>query len=124
MSNETFGILYQNWNDDQHTLYLAKKAWADAIIFSATVVYTQYAVSEWIWYGNGKPKRPPHHAPVYLISGIIFLILTSILMTYMLNIYDNLPLGYRIATPIVVLASIPLNLLFCFVWTKRFEEQT
>ena len=37
-----------------------------------------------------------------------------------LGVYNPLPLGHYIAAPIVVLAGVPLNLLFYWVWTIVF----
>jgi len=112
-------LLYNNWNDDQQTMYGVKVDLANATIVAFTTALTQYAVSQWIWF-SGKTKRPPHRAPVYLVSGITFWILWSILLNDNLGVYDPLPLGYYIAAPIVMMAGVPLNLLFCWVWIIVF----
>ena len=121
MDNETetpWGLFYPNWNDHQRLMYTAKVGFANATLVAFVVVLTQYSVSQWIWF-SGKTKRPPHRSPVYLVSGIIFLIMWSILVNNSLGGYD-LPLAYYIAAPTVMIAGIPLNLLFCWTWTIVF----
>jgi len=78
-------------------------------------------VSRWIWFG-GKAKRPPHHSPVYLICGINFWIIWSLVIdSIKIGEYgDSIPMGTRIAMPLLVLAGVPFNLAFCWVWTIVF----
>jgi len=115
------GVLYVDWTDTQFELYRSKLMFANASAIAFIVALTQYSVSRWIWFG-GKAKRPPHHSPVYLICGINFWIIWSLVIdSISIGEYgDSIPLGTRIAMPLLVLAGVPFNLAFCWVWTIVF----
>lgn len=120
-------FFYWEWTPEESTLYNIKINFWNAAIVAFMVALTQYAVSQWIWFGGRrKTNRPPHHSPVYLVSLMVF----GYIWDTMFNYYTtygadplSAPLGTQIATPIVVLAGAPLNLLFCWVWTKIFSAE-
>lgn len=119
MSDDTsWGMRPENWNDDQWATYDAKCQFVKATLCAFTTVFTQYCASEWIWFGNSNTKRPPHKSPVYLLSFVVFWAIWSMMLDYLLAVYDPLPLGFFIAAPILSLAGVPLNLLFCWIWSK------
>ena len=76
----------------------------------------------WHIWSSKKTKRLPHGllSPVYVVFGIVFWIMWYILLENNLGIYDPVPAGYHFAAPLVVLAGIPFNLTFCWVWTIVF----
>lgn len=119
MSDDTsWGMRPENWNDDQWATYDAKCQFVKASLCAFTTVFTQYCVSEWVWFGNSDTKRDPHKSPVYLLSFVVFWAIWSMMLDYLLAVYDPFPLGFFIAAPILSLAGVPLNLLFCWIWSK------
>jgi len=112
-----------DWTPEESATHYAKINFWNAAIVAFMVALTQYAVSQWIWFGGRKKtNRPPHHAPVYLVSLMVFgYIWDTIFNFYLAN--RTVPFGTQIATPVVVLAGAPLNLLFCWVWAKVFPAE-
>lgn len=120
-------FFYWDWTPEETTVYNIKINFWNAAIVAFMVALTQYAISQWIWFGGRrKTNRPPHHAPVYLVSLMVFGFIWDVMYDYYLAYrFDPLsaPLWIQIATPAVVLVGAPVNLLFCWVWTKFFPAE-
>ena len=120
-SNSTsFSILYADWDESQQSMYDVKIVCLTNFLVAFATVLTQYVVSQWIWSNSTKSK---HYSPVYLVSGIIFFILWSFLMNADVGLYNPLPIGYRIATPLLIIGGVPLKLLFCYLWKCLFSTE-
>ncbi|OEU12884.1 putative integral membrane acyltransferase [Fragilariopsis cylindrus CCMP1102] len=121
-NSTAFSILYANWDESNHqqSMYAMKTICITNILVAFATVLTQYVVSQWIWSNSTKSK---HYSPIYLVSGIIFFILWSFLMNADIGLYYPLPIGYRIATPLLVIGGVPLNLLFCYLWKRLFTAE-
>mmetsp|Transcript_14752 Transcript_14752/g.37110 ORF Transcript_14752/g.37110 Transcript_14752/m.37110 type:complete len:571 (-) Transcript_14752:83-1795(-) len=111
------GVLSNQWNEQQIGLYLAKVSSINAAAAAFVTVLTQYAVSEWIWYGDEGGKRKPHRAPVYLASSVPFFYLWSTIFNMLLG-YTTI--AYCIATPLVAYGGVLLNLAFYWIWARAF----
>ncbi|OEU06581.1 hypothetical protein FRACYDRAFT_254279 [Fragilariopsis cylindrus CCMP1102] len=121
-NSTAFSILYANWDESNHqqSMYAMKTICITNLLVAFTTVLTQYVVSQWIWSNSTKSK---HYSPIYLVSGIIFFILWSFLMNADIGLYYPLPIGFRIATPLLVIGGVPLNLLFCYLWKRLFTTE-
>ena len=116
-------FFHWEWTPEESASHYAKISSWNATIVAFMVALTQYAVSQWIWFGGRKKtNRPPHYAPVYLVSLMVFGYIWDTMFNYYLA-GRIAPFGTQIATPVVVLAGAPLNLLFCWVWTKIFPSE-
>ena len=118
-------FFYWDWTPEESATHAFKIYFWSAAIVAFMVALTQYAVSQWIWFGGRKKtNRPPHYAPVYLVSLMVFGYIWDTMFNYFLAYqYTTTPFATQIATPVVVLAGAPLNLLFCWVWTKIFPSE-
>jgi hypothetical protein len=103
-------------------LFWSKNCAATVAIIAFIVALTQYAVSQWIWFG-GKTKRSPHHCSVYLVSAIVFWYVWSSIFDVWLIVFGgtgDIPMGQKIATIVVMLVGAPIHFTFCRVWTVVF----
>jgi len=119
------GILASSWTDEQSSAFLYRAISINTLENALAIVFTQYAVSEWIWFGGNEAKRPPHRAPAYLVSQIPFWYLWSTLWdtgtTFQTGVTPSL--ANQIALPIVAtLGGVLLNLAFYKVWTVVFPQ--
>jgi hypothetical protein len=118
----SFSILYANWDESNHqqSMYDLKVECVTNFLVAFATVLTQYVVSQWIWSNSVKSK---HYSPIYLVSGIVFFILWSFMMNSSIGLYNPIPIGYRIATPLLIIGGVPLNLLFCYLWKRVFSTE-
>jgi glucan biosynthesis protein C len=118
----SFSILYANWDESNHQqlMYDLKVDCVTNFLVAFATVLTQYVVSQWIWSNSTKSK---HYSPIYLVSGIIFFILWSFMMNASIGFYNPVPIGYFIATPLLIIGGVPLNLLFCYLWKRLFSTE-
>ena len=117
-----FGLLHIDWDESngQQMMYDYKVNCANAIVVALATVLTQYVVTQWVWASR---SNTDHRSPVYLVSGITFVLLWSFLLNNWAGYYDPLPIGYRIATPILAtVGGVLLNLLFCCAWNRAFNN--
>jgi len=119
------GILASSWTLEQFEAFFYKATSINSLWAAFAIVFTQYAVSEWIWFGGNEAKRPPHRAPAYLVSQIPFWYLWSTLWDAGTTLQTGVTpsLANQIALPIVAtLGGVILNLAFYKVWTVAFPQ--
>jgi hypothetical protein len=101
-------------------MYNLKVRCVTNFLVAFATVLMQYVASQWIWSNSTKSK---HYSPIYLVSEIVFFILWSFMMNTSVGLYNPVPIGYFIATPLLIIGGVPLNLLFCYLWKRVFSTE-
>jgi len=111
------GLFFNTWTEFQQQQYDIKKAFVNASLVAFAVVLTQYFVSRWIWFG-GKTQRDSHPVSLYVVLTAVFMCMLSACVDifFLTKDFDNFPLslGYQVATPLLVVGGIPLQLLLYY----------
>ena len=117
----SFNIMYPHWSEGQYIVYGIESLCINNALYAFVAVLTQFAISQWIWSSKAKSD---HNSPVYLVSFVVFAVLFSLLNNgdyYVYGIKSAVPIGIRIAVPILAYGGVLLNLLFYWIWSRVFS---